>query len=61
MHLVGFIIRMYHDARSSECRTCCTSPDVDNKQYQFHECSVFLAQRLTVIKQTKEEGQIEQE
>ena len=21
MHLVGFIVRMYHDARSSECQT----------------------------------------
>jgi len=21
MHLVGFIIRIYHDARSSECQT----------------------------------------
>jgi len=22
VHLVGFVIRMYHDARSSECQTC---------------------------------------
>ena len=22
MHLVGFFIRIYHDARSSECQTC---------------------------------------
>ena len=22
MHLVGFIIRIYHDARSSECQIC---------------------------------------
>jgi len=22
MHLVGFIIRIYHDARSSECQMC---------------------------------------
>jgi len=24
MHLFGFIIRIYHDARSSECQTACT-------------------------------------
>jgi len=25
MHLIGFFIRIYHDARSSECQICCTA------------------------------------
>jgi hypothetical protein len=39
MHLVGFIARIYHDARSSECQKC----PVETKQTELplsNECSV---------------------
>ena len=33
MHLVGFIIRIYHDARSSECQARKSVPDTHWTEY----------------------------
>ena len=35
MHLVGFSIRIYHDARSSECQNCKSYSSVDLLQCAY--------------------------
>ena len=41
LHLVGFILRIYHDAQSPECQKCTTR--VSTKNSPFCPCSVLMS------------------
>jgi len=46
VHLIGFVIRIYHDARSSECHTCSalsvlTSDNKERPSYEFNPVNVY--------------------
>ena len=49
MYLVSFVIRVFHDARSSECRNmyilhmCCAFVGLDNKLYKMHGTCIAIA------------------
>jgi len=59
VHLVGFIIRIYHDARSSECQTKVRSHVLYTHSLmvikvigKFHDGTIFLVHQVDTPTQT---------
>ena len=52
MHLVGFIIRIYHDARSSECQIRCSVDCVKRKLFQIIDSGIDGKRKRVCVQYT---------
>jgi len=58
VHLVGFIIRIYHDARSPEGHVICTCVHMARIKIEMHPC-LYIGRKMGavfILSQLREQG-----